>query len=56
MGLTAEFLAQTQGISREEQDQFALRSHQLAAKAQAAGEFKAEMIPIWGRDEPATAP
>ncbi len=51
MGITAEFLAQTQGISREEQDQFALRSHQLAAKAQAAGEFKAEMVPIWGRDE-----
>ncbi len=51
MGLTAEFLAQTQGISREEQDEFALRSHQLAAKAQAAGQFKAEMIPIWGRDE-----
>jgi acetyl-CoA acyltransferase len=51
MGLTAEFLAQTQGISREEQDEFALRSHQLAAKAQAAGEFKAEMVPIWGRDE-----
>jgi acetyl-CoA acyltransferase len=51
MGITAEFLAQTQGISREEQDAFALRSHQLAAKAQAAGEFKAEMIPIWGRDE-----
>ena len=51
MGITAEFLAQTQGISREEQDEFALRSHQLAAKAQAAGEFKAEMVPIWGRDE-----
>ncbi len=32
MGITAEFLAQTQGISREEQDQFALRSHQLAAR------------------------
>ena len=31
MGITAEFLAQTQGISREEQDQFALASHQKAA-------------------------
>ncbi|MGD9722263.1 MAG: acetyl-CoA C-acyltransferase FadA [Pirellulales bacterium] len=51
MGVTAEFLAQTQGISREEQDQFALRSHQLAAAAQAKGEFKREMLPIWGRDE-----
>jgi acetyl-CoA acyltransferase len=51
MGVTAEFLAQTQEISREEQDRFALRSHQRAAAAQAAGEFKREMIPIWGRDE-----
>jgi acetyl-CoA acyltransferase len=51
MGITAEFLAQTQGISREEQDQFALASHQKAAAATAAGEFAAEMIPIWGRDE-----
>jgi hypothetical protein len=33
MGVTAEFLAQTQGISREEQDAFALRSHQQAAAA-----------------------
>ena len=51
MGVTAEFLAQTQGISREEQDAFALRSHQRAAAAFAAGEFHAEIIPIWGRDE-----
>ncbi len=51
MGVTAEFLAQTQGISREEQDRFALRSHQLAAAAQAKGEFKREMMPVWGRDE-----
>jgi acetyl-CoA acyltransferase len=51
MGVTAEFLAQTQGISREEQDKFAVRSHQLAAAAQAKGEFKREMIPIYGRDE-----
>jgi acetyl-CoA acyltransferase len=51
MGITAEFLAQTQGISRQEQDEFALRSHQRAAAAQAAGEFAAEMIPIWGRND-----
>jgi acetyl-CoA acyltransferase len=51
MGVTAEFLAQTQGISREEQDKFALRSHQLAAAAQSKGEFQREMIPVWGRDE-----
>jgi acetyl-CoA acyltransferase len=51
MGITAEFLAQSQGIGREEQDQFALGSHQKAAAATAAGEFKAEMVPVWGRDE-----
>ncbi|HEX3725145.1 MAG TPA: acetyl-CoA C-acyltransferase [Pirellulales bacterium] len=51
MGVTAEFLAQTQGISREEQDKFALRSHLLAAAAQERGEFEREMVKIWGRDE-----
>lgn len=51
MGVTAEFLAQTQGISREDQDAFALRSHQLAAASQAAGEFKHEIVPVYGRDE-----
>ena len=51
MGYTAEFLAQTQGISREDQDQFAFRSHQKATAAFAAGEFRGEIIPVWGRDE-----
>lgn len=51
MGYTAEFLAQSQGISREEQDAFALRSHRQAAAAQAAGEFKDEIVPVYGRDE-----
>jgi acetyl-CoA acyltransferase len=51
MGVTAEFLAQTQDISRQDQDAFALRSHQLAAKAQASGAFKNEMLPIYGRNE-----
>jgi acetyl-CoA acyltransferase len=51
MGVTAEFLAQTQHISREEQDEFALRSHQKASAAAAAGQFNAEIVPIWGRDE-----
>jgi acetyl-CoA acyltransferase len=51
MGITAEFLAQSQGISREEQDAFALGSHQRAAAAHAAGEFKDEIVPVWGRDE-----
>jgi acetyl-CoA acyltransferase len=51
MGVTAEFLAQTQGISREEQDTFAMRSHQRAAAATASGDFRREIIPVWGRDE-----
>jgi acetyl-CoA acyltransferase len=51
MGITAEFLAQTQGISREEQDAFALRSHRRATAAQEAGEFAGELIPVYGRNE-----
>ena len=51
MGVTAEFLAQTQGISREEQDQFALSSHQKAAAAQEKGLFAREIHPVYGIDE-----
>ena len=51
MGFTAEFLAQSQGISREAQDAFALGSHQRAAAATAAGNFADEIIPVWGRNE-----
>ena len=51
MGVTAEFLAQTQGISREDQDAFSLRSHRRAAAATAKGEFKPEIVPVYGRDE-----
>ncbi len=51
MGVTAEFLAQTQDISRADQDAFALRSHQNAAAAHAQGEFQREIVPIYARDE-----
>jgi len=51
MGVTAEFLAQTQGISREEQDTFSLRSHHLADQTHNRGEFEKEIVPIYGRDE-----
>jgi acetyl-CoA acyltransferase len=51
MGYTAEFLAQSQGISREAQDKFALASHQKAADATERGEFAAEIVPVWGHDE-----
>tara|TARA_B100000809_G_scaffold184093_1_gene182058 strand:- start:1375 stop:2532 length:1158 start_codon:yes stop_codon:yes gene_type:complete len=51
MGITAEFLSQTQDISRGDQDEFALASHQKAAAAQRAGEFDREIVPIYGQDE-----
>jgi acetyl-CoA acyltransferase len=46
MGLTAENVADQFGITREEQDRFALLSHQKAAKAIKEGKFKEEIIPI----------
>jgi acetyl-CoA acyltransferase len=51
MGVTAEFLAQTQDISRKDQDAFALRSHQRAAAAHAKGAFSREIVPVYARDE-----
>ena len=45
MGKTAELLAQEFGISRREQDEFALRSHQRAAAARRPGEFNDEIVP-----------
>jgi acetyl-CoA acyltransferase len=46
MGLTAENVAERFGITREEQDRFALLSHQKAAKAIKEGKLKEEIIPI----------
>ncbi|HQT93898.1 MAG TPA: thiolase family protein [Thermoanaerobaculaceae bacterium] len=46
MGTTAEVVARQFGIAREEQDAFALRSHQRAAAAIAAGKFKDEIVPL----------
>lgn len=46
MGLTAEKLAEQYGISREEQDAFALFSHERAAAARAAGKFAEEIVPV----------
>ena len=51
MGMTAEFLALMHGITREQQDAFAARSHQRAAAARAEGRFDAEIIPMEGVDE-----
>ncbi|MCP8969655.1 acetyl-CoA C-acetyltransferase [Ectobacillus ponti] len=46
MGHTAEQVAVKYGISREEQDAFAVRSHQRAAAALAAGKFVDETVPV----------
>ncbi len=46
MGLTAENLARQYEVTREEQDAFALRSHQRAAAAQDAGKFDEEVVPL----------
>lgn len=46
MGITAENIAEKYGISREEQDAFALASQTKAAAAQAAGKFDAEIVPV----------
>jgi acetyl-CoA C-acetyltransferase len=46
MGITAENVASQWKISREEQDEFALRSQQKAMAAQAAGRFDEEIVPV----------
>ena len=46
MGLTAENVASQYGVSRDDQDAFALRSHQRAAAAQDAGKFADEIVPL----------
>lgn len=46
MGITAENVARQFEVSREEQDQFALRSHQRALEAIAQGRFEAEVVPV----------
>jgi len=45
-GETAENLAERYSISREEQDKFALKSHQLACKAASDGIFSQEIVPV----------
>ncbi|SEA66514.1 acetyl-CoA C-acyltransferase FadA [Alkalimonas amylolytica] len=50
MGLTAELLGKMHGISRQQQDAFAARSHRLAHEATLQGRFKNEIIPTEGHD------
>jgi 3-oxoadipyl-CoA thiolase len=46
MGETAEKVAAKYEVSREDQDEFALRSHQRAIAAQQAGKFDSELVPV----------
>ena len=46
MGLTAEAVAKEFNVSREDQDEFAYKSHQKALKAQAEGRFQDQIVPI----------
>lgn len=46
MGITAENLAEAYSISREEQDEYGLRSQERALKAIADGKFKDEIVPV----------
>lgn len=50
MGLTAELLARMHQVNREDQDKFALRSHQRAHEATVNGSFKEEVISMEGHD------
>jgi acetyl-CoA acyltransferase len=47
MGESAEKMAKINGITREEQDQFALRSHRMAAAGTADGRLSAEIMPVY---------
>lgn len=52
MGLTAENVAERYGVSRADQDAFAARSHQKAAKARETGLFDKEIVPVKTRWRP----
>jgi len=46
MGVSAEYCAEKYGVTREDQDQFALGSYEKALKAEREGKWKAEIMPI----------
>jgi acetyl-CoA acyltransferase len=50
-GISAELITEKWGLTREEQDEFALRSHRRAAAAQDAGRFDAQLVPVQGSGE-----
>ena len=51
MGLTAEFLASSRGISRKSQEEYALESHRRATQAAETGFFKNEIVQCQGLDD-----
>jgi acetyl-CoA acyltransferase len=51
MGMTAEHLAATHGISRRRQEAYAIESHARATRAADAGLFEDEIVPVIGHDE-----
>ena len=46
MGMSAEAIAEKRGITRQEQDDFALESHRRAARAIRDGDFREEIVPV----------
>ena len=48
MGVTAEVLSKMHGISRSDQEAFAVRSHALASQARSDGGYRNEIVPIEG--------
>lgn len=46
MGITAENVAEKYGVTRQEQDAFAVESHRKAARAQSTGRFDSQIVPI----------
>jgi acetyl-CoA C-acetyltransferase len=55
MGVTAENLAESHSISREEQDEFSVESHRRAAAAQEQGTFEEEIVPVELKSKKGTA-
>jgi acetyl-CoA acyltransferase len=49
-GVSAELIADTWGIGRDEMDAFGLRSQRFAARATAEGRFQREIVPVMGAD------
>ena len=58
-GMTSENVAERYGITRQQQDEMAARSHKRAGDARASGRFKDEIVPvktIWKSKEVGSPP